>query len=106
MKTRRLFLAAVVLLAFGIWLLAAYFQGSAGFAAGDAISAFSIKLDVTTTGFPAIFGVPAVGLGSLLLIGSSIATVVLEVREAFSRKRQAGGKPESISSSSEQRPPL
>lgn len=92
---RRLFLAAVVLLVLGIWVLAYFCSGNAGFQAGDQISAFSIKLDITTVGYPAIFGVLAVMLGSLLLIVSAIASLILELRWLFSRRRTPTEKLES-----------
>lgn len=95
MITRRLLLAGIVFLVIGIWLLAAYCNGDAGFQAGDSISAFSIKLDITTVGYPAIFGVPAALLGSLLLIVSAIASLIVELRSLFSRKKAPTEKLES-----------
>jgi len=95
MIIRRLFLAGVVFLVIGVWLLASYCNGDAGFQAGDSISAFSIKLDITTVGYPTIVGVPAVMLGSLLLIASAIASLVLELRSLFSRKKAPAEKLES-----------
>jgi uncharacterized membrane protein len=95
MIIRRLFFAGVVLLVFGIWLLAYFCHGDAGFQAGDQISAFSIKLDIATVGYPAIFGVPAVLLGSLLLLVAAITSLVAELRAVFSRKKEPAEKLES-----------
>jgi uncharacterized membrane protein len=95
MIIRRLFLAGVVFLVIGVWLLASYCHGDAGFQAGDSISAFSIKLDITTVGYPTIVGVPAVMLGSLLLIASAIASLILELRSLFSRKEKTTEELES-----------
>jgi hypothetical protein len=95
MITRRLLLGGAVFLVIGIWLLATYCQGDAGFQAGDQISAFSIKLNITTAGYPVIFGFPAVLLGSLLLLVSAIASLIVELRAVFSRKKAPAEKLES-----------
>ena len=95
MMIRRLLLASVVLLVVGIGLLAYFSHGDAGFQAGDSISAFSIKLDVTTVGYPAIFGGPAVIFGSLLLAAVSIMSLILELRLLLSRKKAPVEKLES-----------
>jgi hypothetical protein len=96
LKIRRLFFVAVVLLALGLWLLFTYCQGTIGGQAGDHISAFSIKIDMTTVGYPAIFGVPATVLGLILLFVGAIATLVAEVRRLFVRKRSAVERPEEL----------
>lgn len=93
------------MLAIGLWLIFYYCQGSIGAAAGDAISAFSIKVDMTTVGYPVIFGLPSLLLGSLLLIIGLIATLVAEVRGAFLRKRELVERPEAVAIE-EQRPPV
>ena len=96
LKIRRFFLIGGVLLAVGAWLILTYCQGSIGGQAGDHISAFSIKIDMTTTGYPAVFGLPAALLGAFLLLVGVIATVVLEVRSAFSRTRTVVKRPKAI----------
>ena len=90
MIIRRLILAAVLFLVFGFWLLASFCHGDAGFQAGDHISAFSIKLDITTVGYPAILGVPAVLLGTLLLLVAAITSLVAELRAVLSQKKGTG----------------
>ena len=87
MKTRRLLIASFVFLATGIGLLFGYCNGTAGFSAGYPISGTSLKLDITTTGYPALIGLPLTLIGSLLLIISVIAAIVAEIRSPRAKPR-------------------
>ncbi|HEY6487801.1 MAG: hypothetical protein WCC26_09680 [Terracidiphilus sp.] len=63
-----LILISVVCLAVGVGVLFAYCNGTTGFSAGYPFSNTSLHLDVTTTGVPALVGVPLTLLGAFLLI--------------------------------------
>jgi hypothetical protein len=89
MKTRRLLIASFVVLTTGIGLLFGYCNGTTGFSAGYPLSGSSLKLDVTTTGFPAIAGLPLTLIGSLLLVISFIAAIVAEIRSPRSKSKPA-----------------
>jgi len=80
MKTRRLLIASFVFLAIGIGLIAGYCNGTAGFSTGYPFSGSSLKFDITTTGVPAIAGLLSTAMGLVLLIVSTIAAIVAEIR--------------------------
>jgi hypothetical protein len=63
-----LLLSSVVLLAAGLVVLFTYCHGSTGFTFGDSLSANSLHLDITTTGWPFLVGLPLTLLGALLLL--------------------------------------
>jgi uncharacterized membrane protein len=88
MITRRLAIVSFVLLATGIGLLAAYCNGSAGFDFSDALTGDVLKLDITTTGYPMIFGLPCTLFGLLLLIATVISAIVAEIRSAVAGARE------------------
>ncbi len=82
MKTRRLLVLSFLLLAFGLSLFFGNCNGSTGFSAGIPVSAASIKIDITTTGIPAIIGFVSTLLGALLLTIAAIAALVSEFQRA------------------------
>jgi hypothetical protein len=65
---RSLLLVSVILLAVGISILFAYCNGTTSLSAGYPFSGTSLHLDVTTTGAPAVIGIPVTLLGAFLLI--------------------------------------
>jgi hypothetical protein len=87
MNTRRLLIASFVFLATGVYLLFAFCHGTTGLQAGDTLSSNSIKIDMTTTGYPEIAGVPLTLIGSLLLMISFVAAIVGEIR-SFRKKKE------------------
>jgi uncharacterized membrane protein len=88
MITRRLVVVSFILLATGIGLLAGYCNGDAGFDFSDALSGNVLKLNITTTGYPMIFGLPITLFGLLLLIATVISAVVAEIRSVLLRARE------------------
>jgi uncharacterized membrane protein len=80
MRTRRWLIASFVVLTTGVSLLFGYCNGTAGFSAGYPISGTSLRLDITTTGYPAIIGFIQTLNGLFLLIISVIAAIVAEIR--------------------------
>jgi len=87
MKTRRLLIASFVFLAAGVGLFFGYCNGTAGFSAGYPMSGTSLKLDITTTGYPALSGLLLTLIGSLLLVICVIAAVVAEIRSPGSKAK-------------------
>ncbi|MGO9436687.1 MAG: hypothetical protein ACLPH3_19545 [Terracidiphilus sp.] len=63
-----LFLVSVVCLAVGLGVLFGYCNGAAKLSLGDSLPAISIHVDITTTGVPALTGVPLTLIGAFLLI--------------------------------------
>jgi hypothetical protein len=70
-----LLLISVVLLAAGVGLLFAYCHGTTGATYGDSLSSASIHIDMTTTGWPVLVGLPLTLLGALLLVLAWIAAL-------------------------------
>ncbi|HSZ17344.1 MAG TPA: hypothetical protein VK764_09605 [Terracidiphilus sp.] len=65
---RPLLLLSVVLLAVGVGVIFGYCNGSTGFSFAYPFSGTSLHLDITTTGVPALIGIPLTLLGAFLLI--------------------------------------
>jgi hypothetical protein len=86
MNTRRLLIASFVFLAAGVYLLCAFCHGSTGFQASDTISANSVKIDIATTGWPALAGTPLTIVGLLLLMISFVAAIIGEIRAPRTRR--------------------
>lgn len=75
MKSDRLVIAACLFLAAGLGLLFGFTNGTTGLAVGYPFANTRMHLDVTTTGIPALFGVPLVAAGTLLLFFALIAAI-------------------------------
>jgi uncharacterized membrane protein len=75
MKSDRFVIGSVVLLAAGLALLFGFTSGSTGFTLGYPFSNTKLYLDITTTGLPALAGVPLVAAGALLLFLALIAAI-------------------------------
>ncbi|HEX3893559.1 MAG TPA: hypothetical protein VHW46_13370 [Terracidiphilus sp.] len=66
---RSLLLISVVCLAAGLIILFTYCHGTTSMSAGYPLSGMSVHLDMTTTGVPALLGLPlTLGGAGLLLI--------------------------------------
>ncbi|MGA7110299.1 MAG: hypothetical protein WBV28_20920 [Terracidiphilus sp.] len=61
-----LLLLSVVLLAVGVGVIFGYCHGSTGFSFAYPFSGTSLHIDITTTGVPALIGVPLTLLGAFL----------------------------------------
>lgn len=81
MKSDRLVIGGVVFVAAGLGLLFGFTNGSANVNLGYPLSQTKLHLDITTTGIPALVGMPLVGAGGLLLIMAFIAAIVSQVRD-------------------------
>jgi len=76
MKSNRLVIAATLFLAAGVALLFGFTSGTTGFTLGYPFSATKLHLDITTTGIPALAGVPLLAAGALLLFMAFVAAIV------------------------------
>jgi uncharacterized membrane protein len=87
MNTRRLLIASFLFLASGVSLVCGYCNGTTGFAANIPVSGSSVKIDITTTGLPALAGLPLTVLGLLLLVISVFAAIIGEIRAPRVKKK-------------------
>jgi uncharacterized membrane protein len=89
MRTRRLLITSFVVLAVGVYLICNYCNGSTGFSFAYPVSGSSLKIDITTTGLPALAGVPLAVLGLLLLTSSVVAALVGEIQTLRAKRKPA-----------------
>jgi hypothetical protein len=80
MKSDRWVIAAVLFLAAGLGLLFGFTDGTAGVNVGYPFSATKLHVDITTTGIPALVGLPLVAAGALMLFFALIAAIVSQFR--------------------------
>ncbi len=80
MKSDRLVIAAVLFLAAGLGLLFGFTDGTTGLNVGYPFSATRVHVDITTTGIPALTGMPLIAAGALLLFFALIAAIVSQFR--------------------------
>jgi hypothetical protein len=81
MKSDRLVIGAVVLLAAGLGLIFYFCNGTTGLSLGYPVSGTKLHVDITTTGIPALAGLPLVGAGALLLLIALIAAIVSQFQQ-------------------------
>jgi len=80
MKSNRLVIFAVLFLVAGLGLLLGFTHGATGLSIGYPFPETKLHLDITTTGLPALVGVPLLSAGALLLFFALIAAVVSQFR--------------------------
>src|SRR5215475_7227709 len=78
MKSDRLVIGAVVLLAGGLGLLLGFTHGATSLSLGYPFSATTLHLDLTTAGIPVLVGVPLVAAGTLLLVFAMFAAIAAQ----------------------------
>jgi hypothetical protein len=76
MKAEYILIGSALLLAVGLGLILSYMHGSVGFDGAIPVAGASLQVSITTTGLPAMVGVPLTVLGLLLLIASVITAIV------------------------------
>ena len=81
MKSDRFVIGAVVLLAAGLALLFGFTNGTTGVTLGYPLSNTKLHVDITTTGLPALAGLPLLAAGALLLFVALIAAIAAQFRE-------------------------
>lgn len=80
MKSDRLVIGAVLFLAAGLGLLFGFTNGTTGVNVGYPFTETKLHVDITTTGIPALAGLPLVGAGTFLLFLALIAAIVSQFR--------------------------
>jgi len=85
MKSDRFVIGAVLFLAAGLGLLFGFTHGATGFTLGYPVSNTSLHVDITTSGIPALAGLPLVAAGTLLLFIALIAAIVAQFHQPESR---------------------
>jgi hypothetical protein len=80
MKSDRWVIAAVLFLAAGLGLLFGFTDGTTSVNVGYPFSATKLHADITTTGIPALVGLPLVAAGALMLFFALIAAIVSQFR--------------------------
>jgi hypothetical protein len=85
MKLGRLIIAAVVLMAAGMWLLITYGHNATVF--NMPVNESLLHIDIATTGIAALVGVPLIVLGAALLAIAVLVSVVLQFLPQSHRKR-------------------
>ncbi len=82
MKSDRLVIGAVLLLAGGLGLLIGFAAGATGLSVGYPFSETKLHVDITTAGIPVLVGVPLLAAGGVLLFFALIAAVVAQFHRA------------------------
>lgn len=88
MKTSRLLIVAFLLLAVGVFLIANYTHGDAGFSVAVPVAGTKISLNINTTGWPALVGVPSLIFGMLFLILAFLSAIGKEILLRRARKTE------------------
>jgi phosphotransferase system glucose/maltose/N-acetylglucosamine-specific IIC component len=89
MKTSRLLLVAFLLLATGVFLLCNFTHGDAGFSFSSNIPDTKVNLDLTTTGWPTVIGVPCVLFGTIFLCLAFLSAIGKEILLRKTRRTEA-----------------
>ncbi len=76
MKSNLPLIGSVLFLAVGLTLVFSYCHGSAGLNAAYPVSGCSLKIDITSTGLPALGGFALTVIGLLLLVAAFGAAIV------------------------------
>ena len=80
MKSDRMVIFAILFLAAGLGLIFGFTHGTTGLSVGYPFSATNLHVDITTTGVPALLGVPLLAAGTVLLFFALIAAIASQFR--------------------------
>lgn len=80
MKSDRLVIFAILFLGAGLGLIFGFTDGATGLNVGYPFSATRLHVDITTTGIPALVGVPLLAAGAVLLFFALIAAIASQFR--------------------------
>ncbi len=80
MRADRILIAAVLVLATGVWTLLNFSHGNSGIAFAIPVSGSKVNIDLTTMGPPVLFGVPLTIIGVVLLVVAFFAALVEQFR--------------------------
>jgi len=90
MRTDRWLIAALVFLVGGLWLTFEWGHGNAGLSVAFPAEGTKLVIDITTTGWPVMTGVPLALVGVLLMAVAFISAVIAQ----FHRPDEA--EPDSV----------
>ena len=76
MKSESVLIGSFILLAIGLGLIFGYTHGTVDFSTAYPVSGASLQISISTTGVPAVAGVPLTLLGVLLLIAAVISAIL------------------------------
>jgi hypothetical protein len=79
MRIDRWLIAALVFLAGGIWLTFEWCHGNVGLNVGFPVEGTKLAIDVTTTGWPVVVGVPLILIGVVLMILALIMALIAQL---------------------------
>ena len=80
MKSDRLVIFAVLFLCAGLGLIFGFTDGTTALNVGYPFSATRLHVDITTTGIPALVGIPLVAASAVLLFVALIAAIASQFR--------------------------
>ena len=78
MRTDRFLIAALVFLVGGLWLTFEWGHGNVGLNVAFPVAGTKLAIDVTTTGWPVMTGIPLMIVGVLLMILAFIAALIAQ----------------------------
>jgi hypothetical protein len=78
MRTDRWLLGAFVFLASGLWLTFEWGHGNVGLSAAFPVSGTRLTIDVFTTGWPVITGLPLVVVGLFLMLIAVVSALIAQ----------------------------
>lgn len=76
MNREKLTIGSVLFLAIGIVWITSYWNGTVGFTAGAPVSAVTMSMNVTVTGWPALGGILLTLVGVVMLLCSGVIAVM------------------------------
>jgi hypothetical protein len=78
MRTDRWLIAALMFLVGGLWLTFEWGHGSAGLNVAFPAEGTKLAIDITTTGWPVMTGLPLVIIGVMLMAAAFVTAVIAQ----------------------------
>jgi len=91
MNCERILIASVVFLAVGLGLIFGYTHGTVAFNAAYPVSGASLQVSINTTGMPAMAGLGAAVVGTILLVAALVLAIMREVPRARGIPKRENG---------------
>lgn len=87
MRADRMLIVTGVFLGVGLWCLFAFCKGNVGVGFALPVAGTKFNMDVTTTGLPALIGMPVTIIGLVLLVISLVAAIMGQFRPYPPRRK-------------------